>query len=115
MKDIVIGRLIDPISYFFMQALNNHSLNKLIVEMNYIEVIFNLIVNRLMIKNNVSIFGHQSIWCIFKKIVSQLIATNQSNLIEMLDWNALKDKLENYYAIRYPYVKMEVNQTLNEL
>ena len=50
-----------------------------------------------MIKNNVSIFGHHSIWCIFKKIVSQLIATNQSNLIEMLDWTVLKNKLEKWH------------------
>lgn len=68
-KDISIDRLVDPISYFFLKALNNLSLKKLIVEMNSVEVIFNVIVNNLLRKNNISVFGHQSIWNILKKII----------------------------------------------
>ena len=36
MKDIVIDRLIDSISYFLIKALTNYSLKKLSVEMGYI-------------------------------------------------------------------------------
>jgi DNA replicative helicase MCM subunit Mcm2 (Cdc46/Mcm family) len=36
MKDIVIDRLIDSISYFLVKALTNYSLKKMSVEMGYI-------------------------------------------------------------------------------
>jgi len=77
MKDIVIDKLIDPISYFLLKALNNNSLNKLVIEMNCIEVIFNVILNNLLRKRILSAFGHHSMWLIFNKILTNLIKANK--------------------------------------
>jgi hypothetical protein len=89
MKDIVIDRLIDPISYFLLKALNNNSLNKLLIEMNCIEVIFNVILNNLLRKSTVSAFGHHSMWLIFKKILTNL-TTNKVQSLNELDWANLR-------------------------
>jgi hypothetical protein len=93
MKDIVVERLIDPISYFLIKALTNHSLNKLVLEMNFIEVIFKVILDILFSKNNVSLFGHQSIWCIFRKVIDTLIQHNKFETVLFLDWQEMRTKL----------------------
>lgn len=108
MKDIVVERLIDPISYFLSKALTNHSLNKLVMKMNFIEVLFHVILHTLFMKNNVSLFGHQSIWCIFRRIIDVLIHQNKFHTILELDWYSLKQKLENHHSIKYPYIKIEI-------
>ena len=80
--------------------------------MGYIDTIFDVVLNHLMVKNNISIFGHQSIWSIFGKIITTLAQNNKAKLIENLDWRGLKEKLNSYHGMKYPYLKIEVDETL---
>lgn len=76
--------------------------------MNFIEVIFNIILRILFIKNNISVFAHQSIWCIFRKVINNLIENNKFQIFLQLDWESLRQKLLNPNSIKYPYIKIEI-------
>jgi hypothetical protein len=68
-----------------------------------------------MAKNNVSIFGHQSVWFIFRTLIAALKQNKNTKALANLEWKTFKARLENYNGINYPYLKIEVDETLEEL
>lgn len=54
-------------------------------------------------------------WSIFRKLILWLKENDHTKILVNLDWRRFKERFTQYKGTNYPYIKNEVDQTLEDL